>query len=51
MIFKLGLRRIDCALELGDMSPSGKAVTCHRTPQKAARYYRSRIRQISEEGG
>jgi hypothetical protein len=32
MTFAFGVRRHDCALELGDMSPSGKAVTCHRTP-------------------
>jgi len=30
-----GVRRHDCALELGDMSPSGKAATCRRTPKVA----------------
>jgi hypothetical protein len=27
------VRRHDCALERGDMSPRSKAVTCHRTPK------------------
>ena len=31
-----GVRGLDCALGLGDMSPSRKAATCRRTPKKRA---------------